>query len=173
MATEKLIWTPEEYRKWLQSRPKPKPRPILPPLPDLSQLLKPPPAPRLILPGTVDTLSIKLDQLIAVERGVGDKLDRLTEVISNVIGNKIDRLIEYTHMPVFWGQATGGTASKLIDYSSFWEVDIWDGYIIAIIRGVGSGQVRTIASNTIDSITVESDFVTKPDNTSVYVIWKV
>ena len=76
-------------------------------------------------------------------------------------------------MPVFWGHATGGTASELIDYSSFWEVDIWKNYLIAIVRGVGSGQVRIIASNTIDSITVGTEFVTKPDNTSVYVIWKV
>jgi hypothetical protein len=48
--------------------------------------------------------------------------------------------------------------------------DYWNGYEIQIIAGTGSGQVRTVSDfdAATDKITVDSNWSTTPDNTSVY-----
>lgn len=50
--------------------------------------------------------------------------------------------------------------------------DPLDGWRIDLIAGTGAGQTRTIASNTSTEITVTLDWVTAPDNTSYYRLYK-
>jgi hypothetical protein len=45
-------------------------------------------------------------------------------------------------------------------------------YEVRIVGGTGIGQTRTITSNTASRINVTRDWVTNPDNTSVYQIWR-
>ena len=66
------------------------------------------------------------------------------------------------------GTASAGTASTLTDTSQSWTVDAFANDYVHIYEGTGSGQVREITSNTSDTLTVSSDFVTTPDATSKY-----
>jgi len=68
------------------------------------------------------------------------------------------------------GIATSSTATTLVDTSKDWENDVWLGDIVVIIAGTGKGQVRTISSNTSDTLTVSSAWTTNPDTTSEYII---
>ncbi len=64
--------------------------------------------------------------------------------------------------------ATSGGASTLTRTGAGWTVNEHDGRAIEITAGTGSGQTRNIASNTADTITVETAWSTEPDATSVY-----
>jgi len=74
------------------------------------------------------------------------------------------------------GRATSATATTLTDtgsgqYAGAWTTNQWAGLTMRIIRGTGQGQVRTIASNTAQALTVTSAFVVTPDATSEYYIY--
>ena len=66
------------------------------------------------------------------------------------------------------GKAESGTNNTLTDSDQSWATDEWAGETIEIARGTGSGQTRTVASNTATVITVSSDWATNPDATSEY-----
>jgi hypothetical protein len=68
------------------------------------------------------------------------------------------------------GTATAGAASTLTDSGKTWDTNAWQTGTIEIYAGTGSGQSRTILSNTGTVITVTSNWSTNPDNTSKYVI---
>lgn len=68
------------------------------------------------------------------------------------------------------GTATAGGASTITNGAKNWAVNQWANYQIRITAGTGSGQVRTISSNTATVITVSSAWTTQPDNTSQYTI---
>lgn len=65
-------------------------------------------------------------------------------------------------------QATGGGSSTLTDTGRSWTTNQWQGGTIEIVSGTGSGQSRTIASNTATVITTSTGWTTTPDATSVY-----
>lgn len=67
------------------------------------------------------------------------------------------------------GTATGAqTSTTLQDTSQTWIPDQWKGYFVSITSGTGSGQTRTVASNTADTLTVSSAWTITPDPTSKY-----
>jgi len=66
------------------------------------------------------------------------------------------------------GTATSGGASTLTVTGKTWTVNQWTNYQIRIVTGTGAGQIRTIASNTADTITVGTAWTTAPDATSTY-----
>ena len=70
------------------------------------------------------------------------------------------------------GTATSATATTITDSSKSWTTDFWAGGFVYIREGTGAGNIRTISSNTADTITVSSDFSTTPDTSSKYVILK-
>jgi len=92
------------------------------------------------------------------------------EAVAGALQDIASQLSVLNLMPVDWGKADTGSDNTLIDRDKFWETDIWAGYEIAIIDGTGTGQIRAIKSNTVNSITTRSSWATKPDNTSAYVI---
>ena len=69
------------------------------------------------------------------------------------------------------GTATSGGASTLTDTAKTWTVNVYAGKVVTITGGTGSGQVRKIASNTVNTLTVGVAW-TLPgvDNTSTYAI---
>ena len=67
------------------------------------------------------------------------------------------------------GTATAGTATTLTQTGKTWAVNQWANSQVRIVSGAGAGQIRTIASNTADTLTV-SAWATNPDATSVYQI---
>jgi hypothetical protein len=71
------------------------------------------------------------------------------------------------------GTATSGGASTLTDTSKTWTVNQFTGFRVKITAGTGSGQSRSIASNTVDTLTTATAWGTAPDNTSVYSIVEV
>lgn len=66
------------------------------------------------------------------------------------------------------GTATGGGASTLTRTGAGWTVNQWTNSQIKIVAGIGAGQIRTIASNTADTLTVGAAWTTQPDATSVF-----
>lgn len=70
------------------------------------------------------------------------------------------------------GKATAGAASTLTDSNAAWGTNQWAGFTIEIRSGTGSGQTRTIASNTATVQTVSSAWGVTPDSTSQYWIYR-
>lgn len=68
------------------------------------------------------------------------------------------------------GTATAGAASTLTNSAKAWTTNQWANYQIRITAGTGTGQIRTIASNTATVLTVSSAWTVTPDATSQYSI---
>ena len=71
------------------------------------------------------------------------------------------------------GTATGTQTSTTLQDTSqtTWSTNQWNGYFVSITSGTGSGQTRTVASNTAspgDTLTVSSPWTTTPGATSKY-----
>lgn len=67
------------------------------------------------------------------------------------------------------GTSTGGnTTTTLSDTSKTWPVNCFANSEVRIVSGAGAGQVRAIASNTANALTVASAWAVTPDATSVY-----
>jgi len=73
------------------------------------------------------------------------------------------------------GYASGGSATTLNDPTKAWQADAFapstdSSYTVRIIRGAGSGQTRTISTNTATQLTITPAWASTPDTRSVYVI---
>jgi len=68
------------------------------------------------------------------------------------------------------GNVGEATSTTLTDSAKSWLTDLWDGYVVAIVGGTGTGQWRAITSNTATVLTCGS-FATTPDSTSRYAIY--
>lgn len=68
------------------------------------------------------------------------------------------------------GNATAGASTTMTNSGASWEVNQYTGATVSIISGTGSGQSKTIVSNTSTVLTVDSSWSTNPDATSVYEI---
>lgn len=69
------------------------------------------------------------------------------------------------------GTSSGGNgATTLNDTAQSWLADEWAERPVEITSGMGSGQVRTILSNTATQLTVDSNWSTTPNSTSEYEI---
>lgn len=64
--------------------------------------------------------------------------------------------------------ATAGAATTLTDSAKNWPVNGWANSQVRIISGTGAGQIRSIASNTANVLTVSTAWTVNPDATSVY-----
>jgi len=72
---------------------------------------------------------------------------------------------------VYWtGTVTGATANTLNDETGTWLSNMHQGRRIRITAGTGAGQDRLIASNSLNSLTVTTDWTPLPDPTSAYEI---
>ncbi len=67
------------------------------------------------------------------------------------------------------GTATSGTSTTLVQTGKTWTANQWTNSQVRIVSGTGAGQIRTISSNTADTLTVPT-WTTTPDATSVYQI---
>ncbi len=71
-----------------------------------------------------------------------------------------------------YGTATAGAAKTLTDSGQIWGVNAFAGATLVITGGTGSGQSKSITSNTTTVITVDGNWKTNPNNTSTYqVLW--
>ena len=68
------------------------------------------------------------------------------------------------------GVAEGGGNDYLDDTNKSWTTDEWAGKIVRIFGGTGTGQARTVSSNTATRLTVSPNWTTNPDNTSTYAV---
>jgi len=73
-----------------------------------------------------------------------------------------------------YGTADGNfTVNTFSDSNQTWKTDEYEGWVVWIYSGTGSGQYRNIVSNTSILLTVAPDFTTVPDATSKYRIVKL
>lgn len=68
------------------------------------------------------------------------------------------------------GIASAATSTTLTDSSQAWDTNTLAGGTVTILSGTGSGQTRSIDSNTATQVTVGTAWTTTPNTTSVYVI---
>jgi hypothetical protein len=68
------------------------------------------------------------------------------------------------------GQATSGAAGAITDTSKSWTINEHANRYIWITGGTGINQIRKIASNTSDTLTLTANWTTNPDSTSLYKI---
>lgn len=68
------------------------------------------------------------------------------------------------------GTCTSSTATTITDSSQTWDVNELVGCSVRIIEGYGSDQVRTVVSNTADTITVDSAWGNNPNTTSIFTV---
>lgn len=68
------------------------------------------------------------------------------------------------------GILTASSSNTVSSNGKLWTTNQWVNYQIKIYSGTGSGQVRTIASNTSNQLTVTSNWTTVPDTTSLFEI---
>lgn len=72
------------------------------------------------------------------------------------------------------GTASSATYNTLVDSSksgsSAWTTNRWANYAVRILFGTGAGQLRTILSNTANTLTLYNTWNIIPDSTSVYSI---
>jgi protein-arginine deiminase len=66
------------------------------------------------------------------------------------------------------GAASSADTISITDASKSWAGGEWTGGFIEITAGVGSGQVRQIAGNTSNTVTVSRPWATVPDDSSQY-----
>jgi hypothetical protein len=70
-----------------------------------------------------------------------------------------------------FGTATAGGAKTLTDSGKTWGTNSFAGATVKIISGTGSGQTKTIASNTATVLTVDGNWKTNPSTDSVYEVY--
>lgn len=93
--------------------------------------------------------------------------------IKNVRGPNTSPLIGYTGLAAIdSGTATAGGATTLTDSGQAWTTDVYAGFEVRITSGTGSGQRRSIASNTGTVLTVSTAWAVNPDATSAYGIFR-
>jgi hypothetical protein len=70
-----------------------------------------------------------------------------------------------------FGTATAGAAKTLTDTAKSWGTNQFKGWTIKLTAGTGSGQTKSIASNTGTVITVDGNWKTNPSTDSTYVVY--
>jgi hypothetical protein len=91
-------------------------------------------------------------------------------VLMPTLADNLNRRIRVFNAGGFRGTATSGGANTLTDTGSGWTVNEWTSMQAWILKGTGAGQVRNVASNTSEILTVSNNWDTNPDSTSIYVI---
>ncbi|MFH1226845.1 MAG: hypothetical protein V1701_02940 [Planctomycetota bacterium] len=66
--------------------------------------------------------------------------------------------------------AVGNT---LTDALKFWDVNMWTGHYVRVVSGTGAGQVRIIASNTLNVLTLTNAWAAQPTTDSKYIIFQI
>jgi hypothetical protein len=74
------------------------------------------------------------------------------------------------NLPTNTGTATAGAATTLTDTSKVWTTNRWAGGTLTLTGGTGSGQTRTISSNTATAITVSPAWTTNPAAGTTYTV---
>lgn len=119
----------------------------------------------------------------------GDNIISWTETGTGILANEIMHFFLFYHVGQkcdkwyyfktgdnadagTYGTATAGGNATLTDtgQSGNWTTDEYEGEVVFIKSGTGVGQMRRIASNTTTVLTLERNWDTNPDATSVYSI---
>jgi hypothetical protein len=120
-----------------------------------------------LLSGVMERSFIEFDASV-----VGAKATPTGFVVRNTRSRSSLPVVGYTsYAALVSGTATAGAAATLTDSGKAWTVNEQAGRLVRITAGTGSGQTRTIISNTATVLTVAAPWVVNPDATSVYSIW--
>lgn len=68
------------------------------------------------------------------------------------------------------GAITKASKNSITDDTQNWTPNIYKDFTLWISRGTGEGQTRLITKNSLNTVYVDTPWVTKPDKTSQYVI---
>lgn len=98
--------------------------------------------------------------------GVNPNSTSVFQVVGYTFQGTQSRILEAT------ATATSGGATTIVNtgLAVAWPTNIYQGKQVLIVGGLGSGQLRVIASNTGDTLTVSQAWAVNPDATSQYQI---
>lgn len=68
------------------------------------------------------------------------------------------------------GVVSSSTPTSITDKKRSWKENAYKGFPIWISRGLGEGQIRTVISNSHNTIHIDETWETKPNKTSQYVL---
>lgn len=123
---------------------------------------------------TIEEVEEFADITSVVDEEFEDRISQCEEIIDAYLGPQQKHVSR-----IFTGKATSVSGKTIIDTSSDTPLGLHDDYfsycIVEIIGGTGSGQQRKIESSNFanKSITVETNWSTLPDTTSVYKIYQL
>jgi hypothetical protein len=100
----------------------------------------------------------------------GEAIQNATVIITDGLSNVITPELSLSTGDVYFtsGTATAGAASTLTDSGKAWGTNTLNDYLIEIYQGTGSGQTRSILSNTGTVITIKGTWDTNPSTDSKY-----
>jgi len=75
--------------------------------------------------------------------------------------------------PLASGNVSNAGANTLDVVGATWTADQWRDYHVTIVRGTGVGQTRRIEFNTVNGLTLYSDWVIVPNNSSRFEIYAI
>jgi uncharacterized cupin superfamily protein len=120
-----------------------------------------------LVSGVIERSFIEFDSSV-----IGEKSTPSTFVVTNTRAPNSLPVIAYTgYAALVSGTATAGSSTTLTDSGKSWTTNEQAGRLVRITGGTGSGQTRTIISNTATVLTVAAAWTVTPDATSVYSIW--
>jgi hypothetical protein len=127
--------------------------------------------------------NVLVDRVVKIISGTGSgqvkRINANTATVLTVDGNwqtnpdATSAYRIYTMPLATGGMATSGSGTHILDSNAVWATDTWKGYFVEITAGTGSGQTRTVSTNSDTDITVTAAWTTNPDATSVYRIYRI
>lgn len=103
------------------------------------------------LPGTIDDAG----DVTALESPAGSAIEDATSDAVVLVAESV---------------VASATSTTLVKTSAGWTVNAYTDQLVTITGGTGKGQVRSIASNTSDTLTVTDAWTTTPDSTSLFTV---
>jgi len=90
------------------------------------------------------------------------------DLMISMAEDEVDRLTNTTYWVVEESATADSATDDTLTDSDAFSTNSYDGFTVWIYSGTGSGQARLIESNDKDTLTVDRDWETNPDDTSKY-----
>jgi hypothetical protein len=116
------------------------------------------------------------DYWVYLYSGTGrNQIAKITSNTSNTLTFSVlttapDNTTRYQIMGFDAGTITNANNGTVTDSTKSWTTNQWTNFAIRILAGTGAGQLRTINTNTSNTLTTYMDWNIEPDSTSIYSI---
>jgi cob(I)alamin adenosyltransferase len=110
------------------------------------------------------------DMILLDELNIVLRMRYLDTLTFPALSTAPDNTTRYQIMGFDAGTITSALNGVVTDSAKSWIADQWTNFAIRILAGTGAGQLRTIKTNTSNTLTTYMDWNIEPDSTSIYAI---